>query len=87
MDARDTPRMATCGQLTMGVKAVPPMPPRLEMVNVPPCISSGLSLRSRARALRSPSSAASSMTPLRSTSRITGTTSPAGVSTATPMWM
>src|SRR5580698_3244184 len=35
----DTPKMATSGALMMGVKDVPPMPPRLEMVNVPPCIS------------------------------------------------
>ena len=34
--------MATSGALMMGVKAVPPMPPRLEIVKLPPCISVGL---------------------------------------------
>ena len=38
------------------------------------------------RALTSPSSFASSIRPFLSTSRITGTTSPFGVSTATPIW-
>ena len=47
---RTTPRMATSGALTMGVKLVPPMPPRLEMVNVPPAMSDGPSLPSRALA-------------------------------------
>jgi hypothetical protein len=37
--------MATSGQLMIGVNMVPPMPPRLEMVKQPPCMSSGLSLR------------------------------------------
>ena len=45
---RDTPRMATSGALMIGVKAVPPMPPRLEMVKLPPCISAGGSLPARA---------------------------------------
>ncbi len=34
--ARTTPRIATSGALTIGVKLVPPMPPRLEMENVAP---------------------------------------------------
>ena len=29
----DTPNMATSGAFTIGVNAVPPIPPRLEMVN------------------------------------------------------
>ena len=33
---------------------MPPMPPRLEIVNVPPCIWSGLSLPSRASFASSP---------------------------------
>ena len=45
----DTPRIATWGGLTIGVKNVPPMPPSDEIVNVAPCISSALSLPSRAR--------------------------------------
>src|SRR5205807_3100082 len=52
----ETPRMATSGAFTMGVKAVPPIPPRLEMLKQPPCISSALSLPSRALAASSPSS-------------------------------
>jgi hypothetical protein len=45
---RTTPRIATSGALTIGVKLVPPIPPRLEIVNVPPCMSAGPSLPSRA---------------------------------------
>jgi carbamoyl-phosphate synthase small subunit len=45
---RETPRIATSGVLTTGVKAVPPMPPRLEMLKHPPRRSSGRSLRLRA---------------------------------------
>jgi hypothetical protein len=40
--------MATSGQFTIGVKYVPPMPPRFEMLIPPPLISSIVSLRSRA---------------------------------------
>ena len=48
MMPRETPRIATSGQLTIGVKYVPPMPPRLEIVMPPPLISSSVSLRLRA---------------------------------------
>ena len=78
--------IATSGALMIGVKYVPPMPPRLEIVNVPPCIWSGLSLPSRASLARSPISFAISTTPFLSASRITGTTRPFGVSAAKPMW-
>ena len=47
---RDTPRIATSGALMMGVKAVPPMPPRLEIEKQPPCMSAAViffSLRAR----------------------------------------
>jgi hypothetical protein len=44
---RDTPKIATSGAFTMGVNCVPPMPPRLEIVNPAPCISLGLSLPSQ----------------------------------------
>ena len=37
----ETPIIATSGGLTIGEKAVPPIPPKLEMVNVPPFISFG----------------------------------------------
>ena len=83
---RTTPRIATSGAFTMGVKAVPPMPPRLVIVKHAPCISSRPSLPSLALAETALSSRLSSLTPLRSTSLITGTTRPSAVSTATPMW-
>ena len=41
---RTTPRIATSGALTIGVKSVPPMPPRLEIVKEPPCMSAGAEL-------------------------------------------
>ena len=44
IDERETPRIATSGALTIGVNAVPPMPPRLEIVNVAPCIWSSFQL-------------------------------------------
>jgi len=50
----------------------------------PPWMSCGVNFLSRARALTSASSAASSMMPLRSHWRMTGTTRPSGVSTAMP---
>jgi hypothetical protein len=62
------------------------MPPRLEIVKVPPCIWPGFSLPSRASLASSPISFAISNTPFLSASRITGTTSPCGVSAAKPMW-
>src|SRR5512133_1219340 len=65
---------------------MPPIPPRLEIVNVPPCIWSGFSLPSRASFARSPISCAICTTPFLSASRITGTTRPFGVSAAKPMW-
>ncbi len=52
---------------------------------MPPCIWSGFSLPSRASLARSPISFAISSTPFWSASRITGTTSPFGVSAAKPM--
>ncbi|MNC91488.1 hypothetical protein D3C83_77600 [compost metagenome] len=69
----------------IGVNAVPPMPPRLEMEKVPPCMSPGFSFLSRASLEMLASSWATSNTPLRSASRTTGTTSPRGVETAMPM--
>src|SRR5437762_5407092 len=36
---RHTPRIATSGALMIGVKYVPPMPPRLEIEKQPPCMS------------------------------------------------
>ena len=42
---REMPRIATSGQLTIGVNAVPPMPPRFVIDIEPPDISSSDSLR------------------------------------------
>ena len=39
---RDTPRIATSGGLIIGVKPVPPIAPRLDMVNVAPLRSFSL---------------------------------------------
>jgi len=50
----------------------------------PPCRSAGKQLAVTGAAEISPSSCANASTPLRSTSRMTGTTRPLGVSTATP---
>ena len=54
IEERDTPRMATSGALMIGVNAVPPIPPRLEIEMQPPWMSCGFSLPSRARPLTSP---------------------------------
>ena len=81
------PRIATSGQLTIGVNDVPPIPPRLVIVMPPPCMSSSDSLPARAFSLTFASSTDSSKIPLRSTSRITGTSRPRSVSAATPMWI
>ncbi len=78
--------MATSGALMIGVKAVPPIPPRLEMDIEPPCISAGESFPSRAFAASAAVSCAICSTPFLSQSRTTGTTRPLGVSAAKPMW-
>ena len=54
---RVTPRIATSGALTIGVKAIPPIPPKLEIVKQVPCISPGPSFLFRALVDNSPSSA------------------------------
>ena len=58
IDDRDTPRIATSGAFTIGVNAVPPIPPRLDIVKLAPCSCGALSLPSRASAESSPSSLA-----------------------------
>ena len=80
----DTPRMATSGELMMGVNSVPPMPPRLEMVNPAPCMSAPGSLPSRALPLSSPSALATANTSILSAPLMTGTSRPFGVSAAKP---
>ena len=62
------------------------MPPKLEMLKQPPCRSLLCNFWARARSPSSPNSFASSSKPLCSTSLITGTTNPSGVSTATPIF-
>ena len=52
----------------IGVNAVPPMPPRLEIVNEPPCISAAVSLPARALSDKAASARASSNRLLRSAS-------------------
>jgi hypothetical protein len=56
------------------------------MVKVPPCISSMVSLPSRARRPKSAIACSISPSDMRSASRSTGTTRPLSVPTATPMW-
>ena len=55
------------------------------MVKVPPTSWSGVSLRARARVVRSRASRAVSVRVLRPASRMTGTMSPSSMATATPM--
>ena len=56
--------IATCGWLMIGIVSTEPAEPLLVMVNVPPEISSGLSLRVRARSARSKISRAIAAQPL-----------------------
>ncbi len=79
--------MATSGGFTIGVKYVPPIPPRLLIVNEPPCISDGWSLPALVFSAIAASSTESSTMLFLSTSRMTGTISPRSVSTATPTCM
>ena len=69
----------------IGVKYLPPMPPKLEMVKVAPVISAGLNLPSRAFLANSDISWLICKTPFLSASLITGTIKPLGVSAAKPM--
>ena len=69
-------RIATCGWLMIGIVSTEPAEPLLEIVNVPPLISSGISFRVLARLARSLISRAMARRRLVSASRITGTMSP-----------
>ncbi len=73
---RPMPSIATSGMFMIGVKCPLPIPPWLEIVNVPPCISSSGTLRARVRSAISCSSTESWNTLFLSTSRITGTIKP-----------
>ena len=69
-------RIATCGWLITGIVSTDPAEPLLEMVNVPPLISSGPSFLVRARPARSWISRAIARSRFVSASRMTGTMSP-----------
>jgi hypothetical protein len=69
-------RIATCGWLMMGIVSTDPAEPLLEIVNVPPLISSGISFLVRARPARSWISRAIARSRLLSASLMTGTMSP-----------
>ena len=69
-------RIATCGWLMIGIVSTEPAEPLLEIVNVPPEISSGISFFVRARPARSLISRAMAPSRLPSAPRITGTISP-----------
>ncbi len=67
------------------VKSTPARPPKLDTVKHPPCISARVSVPCLALRLSSSICAAKSNTPFLFTSRITGTSKPPSVFTATPM--
>ena len=69
----------------IGVNFVPPIPPRLDIEKVPPCISSIFNFLSLAFEESLPSSSAISRTSFFSASFTTGTTNPSGVSHAKPI--
>lgn len=68
--------IATCGWLMIAIVSTEPAEPLLLMVNVPPEISSGESLRLRARLARSDTSRAIARSRLPSAPRTTGTSRP-----------
>ena len=69
-------RIATCGWLMIGIVSTDPADPLLEIVNVPPLISSGPSLRDLARSALSQISRAIARSRLVSASRTTGASRP-----------
>ena len=69
-------RIATCGWLMIAIVSTDPAEPLLEIVNVPPLISSGLSFFVFARPARSLISRAMARRRLVSASRMTGTIRP-----------
>ena len=83
---RETPRIATSGALMIGVNAVPPMPPRLEMENVAALHVGELELALARLRGELPELARDLEDALLVRVRTTGTTSPFGVSAAKPMW-
>ena len=82
-----TPRMATCGWLITGVAKTLPKLPKFVIENVPPCTSSGLNCRERARVARSTMERCRPTTFFSSALRITGTIRPFSSATAMPILM
>ena len=78
--------MPTSGAFRIGVAMRPPTPPMLETVKVPPPRSARVILPARTAPDKRSISPARSATPRGLQSRTTGTTSPAGPATATPMF-
>ena len=76
--------MPLCGGFRIGVESSEPNTPPLEMVNVPPLISSRDRVPSRAFAPNSAICASIPANDMASTFRRIGTTSPRGEPTATP---
>jgi hypothetical protein len=79
------PRMADWGGLMIGVPIMLPNTPPLEMVKVPPAMSSMVMLSVRAFLARSAMPSSICAMDCASTLRSTGTTSPRGDATATEM--
>ena len=77
------PKIADCGGLMIGVESIEPNTPPLEMVKVPPVISSTEICPSRARMARRLISVSTSLKLMASALRTTGTISPLGPETAT----
>ena len=78
-------RIAAWSGVIIAVNCPMPYIRRLLMEKVAQESLSGVSLRARARAVRSCASRAISVSVLRSASRMTGTMSPSSMATATPM--
>ena len=86
-DILDTARIAPSGEETMALKKSTLKMPRLLMVNTPPVICSMVYRPLAEPALISSMSACTSSRLFLSTSRMTGTSRPRGVSTAMPIWI
>ena len=78
-------KMALCGEFKIGVDNNEPNTPPFVIVNVPPCISSIVSLPARALPAYSAILFSISAMVILSASRRTGTTNPRSVETATPI--
>ena len=76
------PKIPDCGGLIIGVESMLPKTPPLEMVNVPPVISSTVICPSRARIANLFTSASTPLKVKSSAFLITGTISPFGPDTA-----